>query len=157
MNATKPLYIFDLDGTVRNLQHRLHHLSNLKDKHRWRRFEEACELDAPMPNVIHVLETLKRCGADIWFFTSCSTAVRMQTEQWLANHTTMTRKELSEALVMRDVGDYNPDDLLKLLWLQGMCYEDRQRLVCVFEDRDRVVAMWRKNGVVCLQVADGDF
>lgn len=31
------------------------------------------------------------------------------------------------------------------------------RLVMTFDDRDRVVAMWRRNGVVCAQVAPGDF
>ena len=35
--------------------------------------------------------------------------------------------------------------------------EDRARLVAVFEDRKRVVDMWRENGVTCYQVAPGDF
>ena len=38
-----------------------------------------------------------------------------------------------------------------------MSPEDRARLVMVFDDRDRVVNMWRRNGVVCAQVAPGDF
>jgi hypothetical protein len=29
--------------------------------------------------------------------------------------------------------------------------------VMVFEDRDRVVAMWREEGLRCLQVAPGNF
>jgi hypothetical protein len=50
-----------------------------------------------------------------------------------------------------------PDDQLKESWLKAMSPEDRARLVMTFDDRDRVVAMWRRNGVVCAQVAPGDF
>ena len=32
-----------------------------------------------------------------------------------------------------------------------------QRLVAVFDDRDRVVAMWSAAGVPCFQVAAGEF
>ena len=39
----------------------------------------------------------------------------------------------------------------------GYTTEDGERLIAVFEDRDRVVAMWRDAGVPCFQVAPGDF
>jgi len=58
---------------------------------------------------------------------------------------------------MRRSGDFTPDDVLKKQWLDSMLPEDRERLVCVFDDRDRVVKMWRDNGVTCLQVAPGEF
>jgi len=38
-----------------------------------------------------------------------------------------------------------------------MLTEDKSRLVAVFDDRDRVVKMWRDVGVTCFQVADGEF
>jgi hypothetical protein len=34
---------------------------------------------------------------------------------------------------------------------------DRMRLMCVFDDRDKVVKMWRDEGVACFQVAPGEF
>jgi hypothetical protein len=34
---------------------------------------------------------------------------------------------------------------------------DRERLVGAFDDRQRVVDMWRRNGITCFQVAPGDF
>ena len=34
---------------------------------------------------------------------------------------------------------------------------ERNRLTAVFDDRDKVVQMWRENGVPCFQVAKGDF
>lgn len=38
-----------------------------------------------------------------------------------------------------------------------MLLVDRDRLVAVFDDRARVVRMWRKAGITCFQVAPGDF
>ena len=31
------------------------------------------------------------------------------------------------------------------------------RILCVFDDRTKVVNMWRENGLSCFQVAPGDF
>ena len=58
---------------------------------------------------------------------------------------------------MRAAGDYTADDVLKKQWFDGMLVDDRRRLVATFEDRDRVVAMWRAEGVTCFQVAPGEF
>ena len=52
-----------------------------------------------------------------------------------------------------------PDDKLKQHWLDDLFPKDSKRLdiVCVFDDRDKVVDMWRKNGLTCMQVAPGNF
>lgn len=50
-----------------------------------------------------------------------------------------------------------PDEKLKRLWLNEMSQADRSRLTAVFDDRDKVVAMWREAGVPCFQVAPGEF
>jgi len=153
----RPLYIFDLDGTLRDLSHRLHHLTNLRDKERWRKFEAECGQDQPIPAVIKTMNALRATDAEIWIFSGCSTAVRQQTIQWLTYHTDLTEAELDLGLTMRDVGDYNPDDALKQLWLSAMLMDDRRRLVAVFDDRQRVVDMWRANGIACFQVRPGNF
>ena len=48
---------------------------------------------------------------------------------------------------------------LKQHWLDDLFPIDSKRLdiVCVFDDRDKVVDMWRKNGLTCMQVAPGNF
>lgn len=60
-------------------------------------------------------------------------------------------------LTMRVEGDFTPDEKLKEGWLSSLSSHDRRRLVCVFDDRDKVVSMWRSNGVACFQVAPGGF
>lgn len=54
----KPLYIFDLDGTLADLTHRLHFLENKTDKRRWDKFHAACSKDKPKYNVIWLFNTL---------------------------------------------------------------------------------------------------
>lgn len=59
-------------------------------------------------------------------------------------------------VIMRKKGDYTPDDQLKESWIADYGWEPRNTL-CVFDDRKRIVDMWRRNGFTTYQVADGDF
>jgi hypothetical protein len=153
----KPLYIFDLDGTLADISHRRHIVEDpSKDDSKWRRFYDACDKDLPNEAVIRVMESLRRF-ADVWIFSGRSNEVRQKTILWLCEHTTFLSFELDTALVMRAAGDYTPDDDLKQQWLNSMLIDDRKRLVAVFDDRKRVVDMWRRNRVPCFQVAEGAF
>lgn len=152
----RPLYIFDLDGTLANIEHRKHMLADADDPQRWRRFYAACHLDEPNWPVIKVMDSLLML-ADIWIFSGRSDEVRDKTVSWLTRYTSLLKHDLDTALVMRRAGDYTADDKLKEQWLHGMLVDDRRRLVAVFDDRRRVVDMWRGNGVPCFQVADGEF
>lgn len=152
----KPLYIFDLDGTIALIEHRRHILDwEMKDK--WRHFYAACDKDRPNEAVIRVLESL-RLFADVWIFSGRSGEVRDKTVAWLAKHTSFMTHELEgPMLTMREEGDYTADDVLKRQWLDGMLPCDRSRLVATFDDRNRVVQMWRDAGITCFQVAPGEF
>ena len=44
---------------------------------------------------------------------------------------------------------FTPDDVLKQNWLNDL---DKKDILCVFDDRQKVVDMWRKNGLSCFQV-----
>jgi phosphoserine phosphatase len=154
---SKPLYIFDLDGTLALIEHRKHYIEDREDPQRWRKFYAACDKDQPNLGVLRTLERLRHAGADIWIFSGRSDEVRAKTVEWLTTHTSFMSHDLDTALVMRRAGDYTVDDELKQQWLNDMLHEDRERLVAVFDDRDRVVAMWRANGVTCFQVAPGEF
>lgn len=152
----KPLYIFDLDGTLADCQHRTPILSEKYDNNRWRRFYAACDKDHPIAPVLAVMESLRRF-ADVWIFSGRSEEVRDKTVAWLTEHTSFMAHELETSLVMRQEGDHRADDIVKSEWVAGMLHEDRNRLVASFDDRDRVVAMWRAAGIQCFQVAPGDF
>ena len=155
-DQTRPLYIFDLERTIALCEHRKHFLDQ-GGSERWRLFYAACDRDEPNAPVVRVMETLRHNGADVWFFSGRSDEVRDKTVAWLAQHTSFASWELDTALVMRQSHDHRPDDELKKEFLDHMLVEDRLRLVAVFDDRDRVVRMWRDNGVMCFQVAPGAF
>lgn len=62
-----------------------------------------------------------------------------------------------ERFRMRKAGDFTPDEVLKRGWLNEIEPPEYARLTAVFDDRDKVVNMWREAGVPCFQVARGEF
>ncbi len=155
MTNTTPLYIFDLDGTLALIDHRRPILDNLQDPHRWEKFYDSCDKDLPNKQVIKTLNIFHSDCIDILIFSGRSNSVREKTIEWLLYHTSINDPD--KILTMRDEGDYRPDEVIKKEWLYNMLDEDRKRLVAVFDDRCKVVKMWRDNGITCFQVAKGDF
>ncbi len=152
----KPLYIFDLDGTLANIDHRQWLLDCKDNPKRWDQFFDACDKDSPVAPVIRTLELL-RFSADIFIWSGRSIAVRDKTARWLTDHTSFMTHDLDVVLRMRPAGDFTPDDELKGGWLEELSGHDRRRLVAIFDDRDKVVAMWRAKDIPCFQVAEGKF
>lgn len=137
--------IFDLDGTLANMEHRVH---LVKDKS-WTEFYKLCVYDKPIIQTIRLTQALSQFNVvEIW--TGRSSVVMEETIEWLKDHNVYY-----EALKMRKEGNRQRDDVLKERWLFELPKEDWPKLV--FEDRKRVAEMWRRNGVMCCQVAEGDF
>ena len=138
--------IFDLDGTLANAEHRVHHLTGeVKD---WRAFYADCANDEPIRPLILIAEMLAVFNWEVHIWTGRSAEVAAETEAWLA------AQGLDDfSLRMRPVGDHQPDTTLKEGWL-GECGWTPD---LVFEDRASVVDMWRSHGIICAQVAPGDF
>jgi hypothetical protein len=57
---------------------------------------------------------------------------------------------------MRQAGDKREDSIIKQELFEAHI-KDKYNVVFVLDDRNRVVDMWRRNGLKCLQVAEGDF
>lgn len=60
------------------------------------------------------------------------------------------------SLIMRKEKDFRPDDEVKKE-LYETYLKDDYNVLCVFDDRDKVVKMWREEGILCNQVYYGDF
>lgn len=137
-------YVFDLDGTLANLEHRKH----LLDQKDWRGFFAAVDGDEPIPKVFAVFHALMSAGHTIEIWSGRSDECRDLTRAWLIRHGVPE----SVPLIMRRAGDHRPDDLVKREFLRGCNEPD-----VIFDDRKRVVDMWRSYGITCFQVAEGDF
>ena len=160
----KPIYIFDLDGTLALIEHRLHFIQQ-KPKD-WRGFFGAVNADAPNLPVIRTLQLLRQAGAEIWIWSGRSDECKAETVEWLqrngcfgfpANVLWAWPFGAPERFRMRKAGDYRDDVVVKSEWLAEIEPPERERLTAVFDDRDRVVAMWRAAGVPCFQVDTGEF
>lgn len=125
----------------------------------WPAFFAACVRDEPNWPVISTMMSLIRAGAEVQIWSGRSSEVMNEALSWLHRHVfgdgSVDPDEVG--LTMRREGDFTPDEQLKAGWLDGLSEFDRRRLVAVFDDRDKVVAMWRARGVACFQVAPGSF
>lgn len=145
----KPCYVFDIDGTLSDLSHRLHHIQRQpKD---WDAFFDACVEDDPIQHICSLARNLSH-HHDVVFVSGRSDRVRIQTDYWLKVCACLS----GSGLYMRRDGDFRADDIVKLELLAQL-RSDGFEPVMAFDDRDRVVAMWRAAGIPCAQVAPGDF
>lgn len=156
MSDRKQPYIIiaDLDGTIALIDHRRHWLD--KERHtelisdeRWRRFFAGSVDDLPNMPVIETLIALSNSGYEIHVFSGRSDEVREATLTWLRRYNVPF-----VSIRMRPAGDFTPDEELKRQWIAEY---DLSQILCVYDDRAKVVAMWRSLGLACFQVAPGDF
>jgi hypothetical protein len=156
----KHVIICDIDGTIADVRHRLHYIQNedgsKKAKPDWDSFHTSCVDDTPFLDVIRVVDTLRMgtCGCGytrlkLYFLSGRNDVVREQTERWLEDVGGFGHYA---SLVMRKAGDRRPDTQIKLEMMRelGLTPND---VLCIFDDRQCVVDMWRENGYRVMQVA----
>ncbi len=137
--------IFDLDGTLADIDHRLHFVQNgNKD---WDGFYAACVDDKPKAAIIELALMCDDAGHEIIISSGRSENVRAQTEAWLEKHGVNYA-----TLLMRPDACFVPDQALKKAWLDQGLLGAKEEILFVVEDRDRMVKMWRDQGLTCLQV-----
>lgn len=145
----KKAIIVDLDGTLANCDHRLHHLQ--KSPKNWSGFFE--ELGADKLNLwcSELVKSMKASGYTIILMTGRSDEYKGSTIEWLTRH-----KIEFDLLIMRAKNDFRSDTVVKRDLYQKEVAPHYRTLFCL-EDRQSVVAMWREMGVTCLQCDVGDF
>jgi len=133
-------YIFDIDGTL------AHILEGGRSPYAGTRVHE----DVLDDNVAHVMRAL---AADHYLIVMSGRDAKYQgpTADWLAANGV----EFDE-LYMRPEGDTRKDQVVKAE-LFDRHVRHRFNVLGVFDDRDRVVAMWRALGLTTYQVAEGAF
>jgi hypothetical protein len=142
-------YVFDLDGTLADCQHRIYYIQY--DPPEWRAFFAACDKDIPIQHVIQLAKTLYRDGTTIVYVSGRSDECRDKTVAWMENNGL-----LPTHLYMRKQGDHRPDYKVKSELLDQLLADGFEPIMA-FDDRDQVVKMWRDRGIPCAQVADGNF
>jgi phosphoglycolate phosphatase-like HAD superfamily hydrolase len=149
--------IFDLDGTLADITNRREMSTKENGKIDWDIFftPENIWFDTPNEVVIQMAQMLSQKNR-IVIFSGRSKGTKSETKRWLDKFDVPY-----DVIKMRPTSKdwmYMPDDELKQHWLDSLFPGDKKdNILCVFDDRDKVVKMWRDNGLQCFQVANGNF
>lgn len=138
--------IFDIDGTLADLSHRLHHIK--RQPINWDAFFAECGNDTPIQPIHDLARLVVAQGYKLILVSGRTDKVREQTEAWLASHD-VPHQELH----MRKEGDYRQDTIVKSEILDKLLAAGNE-IAFVVDDRPSVVAMWRSRGLTCLQCRD---
>jgi len=142
--------LFDIDGTLADIEHRRHFVSD--GKRDWRRFFEAMGDDTPNLPIVELYHVLRgRPDFECIILTGRPETYRDLTERWF-----VWNEIPFERIIMRAAKDDRRDDVVKQEMLDTLRAEGKDILFAV-DDRQQVVDMWRRNGVTCLQCDVGDF
>lgn len=144
--------ICDLDGTLCNIQHRRHFVE--KSPKDWKSFYDGMSLDTINKDVIELLDAFS-AFRDILIVTGRPHDYYDVTKNWLLfNNVPFTE------IFMRKSGDFRSDFIIKKEIFENEikeAYQHTNDRFLVIDDRNSVVKMWRELGLVCWQVAEGDF
>lgn len=139
--------IFDLDGTLCNVAHRI----KLAHDKRWEEFHEGICDDIPHEAAVEVARAMALAQHPVAYCTGRPERYREATVDWL------TRYDLpSGTLLMRNNNDYGSDFIVKPARLaKNELTPDV--VLFIMEDRDRMVERWRSLGYVCFQAYKGTY
>jgi phosphoglycolate phosphatase-like HAD superfamily hydrolase len=143
------IYIFDIDGTLADISHRLHFIQ--QEPKDWRGFFAACPKDKPIPEVVAICKALAP-DYSIKLITGRSDEIRDETGLWLNQ-----QGIIFSDLLMRQAGDPREDSIVKAELLDSLLTYTAEPIAGVFEDRKQVVDMYRSKGLRVFQVAEGNF
>lgn len=133
------IVIVDIDGTVAEM--------NDRSPYEWDRVHE----DTPIHSTVRTVKDMIAAGRKIVFISGRDGAAYEDSKQWLETHIGGDFE-----LFMKEKGDYRPDVITKHEIFQKEI-AGKYRVSHVLDDRNGVVDLWRKLGLPCWQVADGDF
>jgi predicted kinase len=146
----KPTIVVDLDGSLCDITHRRHFVAG-PGKKDWVGFGAAIPDDTPSPMVAEVVKLLKE-KYTILYVSGRNAQYRRATEEWLEKQ----GLDFHFALFMRGVTDFRDDEIIKEE-IYNRYIKDHFDVKLVLDDRARVTNMWRRIGLECWQLAEGNF
>lgn len=150
----RKIIIFDIDGTIADCDHRRHFVSNGNSD--WDSFKAATKDDTPIQWVCDLAKGFHSGGNVVTFVSARSNSQRDITTQQIQDWIGIDEP----ILFMRPDEDTSPDEEFKKRVLDTIRKEKGYTIDLVFDDRNKVVDMWRSEGIPVFQVVDrvqGDF
>ena len=173
-----PTVIFDIDGTLADIEHRRHFVEGKKKD--FDSFNAAMVNDTPNAPIVDLMWMCEDAAKQIIFCTGRMEQYREVTRNFLLDKCDLAlsyngadglgeygfpytresiERHIDTYLIMRpDERRHDPDHQIKQEMLDDILKTvDKSNILYAVDDRQRVVDMWRSNGLTCLQVAEGNF
>jgi len=115
----------------------------------WDTYHSEAAYDLPILAMVNILIALADAGHSIIFITARPEKWRQDTLQWLSKHDIPFNE-----LLMRKDTDYRPAPLMKMDLATTRFKDIKSEVLCIFDDRDDVIDIFKKSGVVSFQVAN---
>lgn len=131
--------IADLDGTLVDVAAIAHLVTG--EERDVAAFHTASRECPPRPEVLDAVRAAHDAGRAVLIVTSREFVWRDLTLDWLQEHDV-----LYDQLVMRIVGDYRPDHVVKAEMLDQL-ENDGYRVIEAWEDSTDVAELWRSRGI----------
>lgn len=148
MTRRNQAFIFDLDGTIADCEHRRHFIAT-KPKN-WPAFFAGIPHD---PVIEWVAATARKTYAigqkDVIIVTARHEGCRENTEAWLQKHGIRYH-----AIYFRALKD-NRDDTIVKSEILDQVLADGYKPVLVYDDRPKVLRMWNERGLVTVDCGEG--
>ena len=144
------LVVFDIDGTLANIEHRLAFVRS-KPKN-WKAFDAGIPNDLVNPHVAEVFWAMANVDHEIILASGRNERNRDATVKWLRENNLVGWQKL----YMRKADDFRSDDIVKREILDEIVADYGRKPDMVFDDRPRVVRMWREAGVFVFNVYQGE-
>jgi predicted kinase len=161
LKQEREMVVFDMDGTLTNLDHRRHLVKDLKEgeKPDWDKFFSQCDKDTPRPDVLADMKIAYQAGQEVVICSARPEDYRDKTEKWLEAHGAWTEKDgekvpMYTRLIMRKHKDYRQDTIVKKEMLDK--YLDKTKIFRWYDDRPIVIRMLRENGINVVDVGNGE-
>jgi len=149
--------IFDLDGTLALIDERRKVSEKENGKLDWDKFfnPDNIKLDKPNMPVIMMAQALSAFGYKIAILSGRNDISKKETIEWL--HKYDIPFNIVKLRPNKHPFKFMDDRKLKLMWFEEMFANEEAEAAAVFDDRQKVVDMWREIGLTCMQVAPGEW
>jgi phosphoglycolate phosphatase-like HAD superfamily hydrolase len=141
--VSRPLAVFDVDGVLADVGHRVHHLE--AGRQDWRSFFAAAKDDPPLETGLALAHELAT-EHDLAYLTGRPEGLRRVTRRWLGRHVLP-----AGPLVMRPPGDFRPARVMKLAALRRLAADHDVEIV--IDDDDDVVRALQQAGYAVLHAS----
>ena len=138
--------VFDIDGTLANADHRLHHVKPAEgNKKNWGAFFAEAEKDEPYTHVANLTHMYRAAGYFVLLCTGRPANLRQATISWLDKHDIQW-----DTLLMRLTSERGPDYEVKkntLIEFMKQRGYNLNQIEAVYEDKLTVAESFRKLGL----------